>query len=86
MLRCWRMYRRISSDSPKIDKGNVMKKLIFLAIIAFGVYLLWGNVETKQEEGNVNFSVNKEGVEQKLESTGNELSSKAKALEEKFKK
>ena len=63
-----------------------MKKLIFLALIAFGVYLLWGNVKTKQEEGHVNFSVNKEGVEQKLQSTGNEISSQAKSLEEKFKK
>ena len=63
-----------------------MKKLIFLALIAFGVYLLWGNVKTKQEEGHVNFSVNKEGVEQKLQSTGSEISSKAQSLEEKFKK
>ena len=63
-----------------------MKKLIFLALIAFGVYLLWGNVKTKQEEGHVNFSVNKEGVEQKLQATGSEISSQAKSLEEKFKK
>ena len=63
-----------------------MKKLIFLALIAFGVYLLWGNVNTKQEEGHVNFSVNKEGVEQKLQSTSSEISSKAQSLEEKFKK
>ena len=63
-----------------------MKKLIFLGIVAFGVYLLWGNVKTKQEEGHVNFSVDKEGVEQKLQATGSEISSQAKSLEEKFKK
>ena len=63
-----------------------MKKLIFLAIIAFGVYLLWGNVQTKQEEGNVNFSVNKEGVEQKLQSASSRISGEAESLKEKFNK
>ena len=63
-----------------------MKKLIFLALIAFGVYLLWGNVQTKQEEGQVNFSVNKEGVEQKLQSASSKISGEAESLKEKFNK
>lgn len=63
-----------------------MKKLIFLGIVAFGVYLLWGNVTTKQEEGHVNFSVNKEGVEQKLQSASSKISGEAESLKEKFNK
>tara|TARA_Y100001934_G_C11959627_1_gene588868 strand:- start:168 stop:359 length:192 start_codon:yes stop_codon:yes gene_type:complete len=63
-----------------------MKKLIFLALIAFGVYLLWGNVQTKQEEGHVNFSVNKEGVEHKLQSASSKISGEAESLKEKFNK
>ena len=63
-----------------------MKKLIFLGLIAFGVYLLWGNVQTKQEEGHVNFSVNKEGVEHKLQSASSKVSGEAESLKEKFNK
>ena len=63
-----------------------MKKLIILIILGFGVYLLWGNVKTKQEDGDVNFSVDKDGVEQKLQSTGSKLSGEAKSLEGKFNK
>jgi len=63
-----------------------MKTLIFLAIFAFGVYLLWGNVKTKQDDGQVNFSVDKSGVEQKLQSTGSKISGEAKSLEKKFNK
>ena len=63
-----------------------MKKLIFLALIAFGAYLLWGNVQTKQEEGHVNFSVNKEGVEHKLQSASSKISGEAESLKEKFNK
>ena len=63
-----------------------MKKLIFLVLVGFGVYLLWTNVKTKQEDGQVNFSVNKDGVEQKLQSAGNKISGAAKSAEEKFNK
>ncbi len=63
-----------------------MKKLIFLGLIAFGVYLLWGNVQTKQEEGHVNFSVNKKGVEHKLQSASSKISGEAESLKEKFNK
>ena len=63
-----------------------MKKLIFLAVVAFGVYLLWGNVKTKQEDGHVNFSVDKSGVEQKIKSTGSKISGEAKSVEKKFEK
>ena len=63
-----------------------MKKLIILIILGFGVYLLWGNVKTKQEDGDYKVSVDKDGVKQKLESTGSKLSGEAKSLEGKFNK
>ncbi len=63
-----------------------MKKLIILIILGFGIYLVWGNFSTKEEDGHYNVSFDKAGIQDKAEKTANKISSEAKAVEQKFRK